>query len=769
MTFTSYAQNFEDVMLWRALSHVEHGFYVDIGAQDPIVDSVSLAFHERGWRGVHVEPVPKYAELLRQQRPGDTVIQAAVGNGPGILQFFEIPGSGISTADANIAAQHRERGYEIHETTVPCVTLSSIFDASAASETHWLKIDVEGFERQVLTSWSSSAARPWIVVVESTLPMTQIETHQNWEPILIGYGYSPIYFDGLNRYYLSHVHPELKAAFLTPPNIFDGFALNGTANAPFHALIEGRCQQRVNENLAQGKLRSEKERALQLHHAEQIDQGKLEIESLLRTLALREKEFAAQALATQQQSAEKVAAEAHRHAEQERALHREYAGLGQVFGQQLKDANERASNEIHQHLKEFIERERALQGELGSLRDEHECVKTAAVQRERELTQEAQKRYESARGESVALLQQLAERERTFTSRLEQLQSQMQQTQAEATRAHTEREKEIISALRTESELSVKLQQQIAEHKAEIQATRGQEEMLRDNLLLESGRAALMAADIAEMQRTLSWRLTVPLRRASQLLLQRRNQLTIEHQTDTTQMTHGIEKNALARGQQASSSTMVASHNVVVTEPRLKTTESSRLISRSTAENFNIQGRHLMPEVQHVDQLLDLDDTEFVESTYQILLGRAPDPDGLHYYLGRLRTGNAKARIVGEIADSAEARSFGTSLTGLDELLATQEKATHWFWGAISRGRRIERQLCRLENELGLIGKKLAILQKESNKRSVFEVSSENAPKAPLGHQDASPGFRRAIPNEKDIYWQIKHSISMKSPIEKGK
>ena len=51
MSFVSYAQNFEDVMLWRALKHVENGFYVDIGAQDPLVDSVSLAFYEHGWQG----------------------------------------------------------------------------------------------------------------------------------------------------------------------------------------------------------------------------------------------------------------------------------------------------------------------------------------------------------------------------------------------------------------------------------------------------------------------------------------------------------------------------------------------------------------------------------------------------------------------------------------------------------------------------------------------------------------------------------------------
>ena len=41
MSFISHAQNFEDVMLWRALKHIEHGFYVDVGANDPDVHSVT--------------------------------------------------------------------------------------------------------------------------------------------------------------------------------------------------------------------------------------------------------------------------------------------------------------------------------------------------------------------------------------------------------------------------------------------------------------------------------------------------------------------------------------------------------------------------------------------------------------------------------------------------------------------------------------------------------------------------------------------------------
>ncbi|MCQ0031955.1 FkbM family methyltransferase [Burkholderia glumae] len=237
---TSYAQNFEDVMLWRALSHIEQGFYIDIGAQDPVVDSVSLAFYEKGWRGVHVEPTTRYADALRAHRPDESVLQAVIADQPGVIKFYEIEGTGISTADAEIAAGHRVRGFELHEIQVPAVTLSEVFASYSVRDVHWMKIDVEGFESSVLRGWGDSPVRPWIVVVESTLPLTQTSNHEKWEFLLHEKNYEAVYFDGLNRFYVSHAHPELRQAFDAPPNLFDGFRLSGTASSPFHAILADR-------------------------------------------------------------------------------------------------------------------------------------------------------------------------------------------------------------------------------------------------------------------------------------------------------------------------------------------------------------------------------------------------------------------------------------------------------------------------------------------------------------------------------------------------
>ena len=52
----SWAQNLEDVMLARAFKGTARGYYVDVGAYDPVIDSVTRHFYEAGWHGINIEP-----------------------------------------------------------------------------------------------------------------------------------------------------------------------------------------------------------------------------------------------------------------------------------------------------------------------------------------------------------------------------------------------------------------------------------------------------------------------------------------------------------------------------------------------------------------------------------------------------------------------------------------------------------------------------------------------------------------------------------------
>lgn len=238
----SYSQNFEDVILWRALSHIQGGCYVDIGAQSPDTDSVSRLFYDNGWRGVHAEPMPQYAGLLRASRPDETVLQVAVDERPGIIQFYSVKDTGLSTTDPAIAKQHRGAGFDVEEIRVPAVTLDTVLEQASGGVVHWLKIDVEGAEHRVINGWTGSGPKPWVLVIESTRPLSAEQSHELWEPAVLARGYSFVYFDGLNRFYVSDAHHELAAAFGAGPNVFDDFSLSPSSqfcalvNINYHAL-----------------------------------------------------------------------------------------------------------------------------------------------------------------------------------------------------------------------------------------------------------------------------------------------------------------------------------------------------------------------------------------------------------------------------------------------------------------------------------------------------------------------------------------------------
>ncbi|MGV7246809.1 FkbM family methyltransferase [Caballeronia sp. M23-90] len=223
MPFVSYAQNREDVLLRRALADVSIGFYVDVGAQDPDVFSVTKAFYEAGWTGINIEPVQFWYQKLAEARPKDTNIRAVAGTGEETIDFYEIEDTGLSTIDEQQAAMHREAGFKVKKTTAPVRRLDAILAEEGVTKIHFLKIDVEGAEKDVLLSIDLQKWRPWVVVVEATIPMSDELADPAWEDVLIAAAYEYVYFDGLNKYFVPQERGYLKNSFIAPPNVFDRY------------------------------------------------------------------------------------------------------------------------------------------------------------------------------------------------------------------------------------------------------------------------------------------------------------------------------------------------------------------------------------------------------------------------------------------------------------------------------------------------------------------------------------------------------------------
>ena len=103
-------------------------------------------------------------------------------------------------------------------------TLAALCREHVRGEVHFLKIDAEGAEAAVLRGGDFAAFRPWVVVVEAVQPNSGEPAGAECGAIMAEAGYVPVWFDGLNRFYLAHErHAALARHFRAQPNPFDHY------------------------------------------------------------------------------------------------------------------------------------------------------------------------------------------------------------------------------------------------------------------------------------------------------------------------------------------------------------------------------------------------------------------------------------------------------------------------------------------------------------------------------------------------------------------
>ncbi|MEK7471715.1 MAG: FkbM family methyltransferase [Patescibacteria group bacterium] len=192
----SYAQNREDIYINWLLRGKVRGFYVDIGASEPVHHSVTKYFYDRGWRGINIDPIRRNIDLLNQDRPRDINIQKGIGKDKGIVVFREYPeAGGLSTFSKDMQSEYT---YKYIEYGVEIDTLKDTLNRylKNGQRIDFIKIDVEGLEHDVICSNDWKIYGSDLIIIESN------HVFRDWHHTLKSAGYKEVFYDGLNEYFM---------------------------------------------------------------------------------------------------------------------------------------------------------------------------------------------------------------------------------------------------------------------------------------------------------------------------------------------------------------------------------------------------------------------------------------------------------------------------------------------------------------------------------------------------------------------------------------
>ena len=159
----SYSQNNEEEVI---LSHFggKIGRFLDIGANDGSTLSNTRALALLGWSGVLVEPSPTaFAKLSALYPEGYTLVNAAVGEGEGEVEFFEGADTLVSTAIPGEMDRWGRAGFR--PIRVRMVTVGGLLEKHPGPY-DFVSIDCEGLDVKILKKLVKNPQNPTTFCVE---------------------------------------------------------------------------------------------------------------------------------------------------------------------------------------------------------------------------------------------------------------------------------------------------------------------------------------------------------------------------------------------------------------------------------------------------------------------------------------------------------------------------------------------------------------------------------------------------------------------------
>ena len=203
----SYSQTGEDLVIDRLLGAKETGFYVDVGAGDPVRFNNTRRFYRRGWNGINIEPNIECFRRLRADRTRDINLNIGIGRDASTKTFFRFIPNTLSTFSTKETERYREQGYRLVDSVeMELRRLDSVLlEYCSDTDIDFLSVDTEGLDLEVLESNDWVRFRPTVVCVESVKHCddeADDEQHTDCELLLVKAGYRKAHDNGLNSIFV---------------------------------------------------------------------------------------------------------------------------------------------------------------------------------------------------------------------------------------------------------------------------------------------------------------------------------------------------------------------------------------------------------------------------------------------------------------------------------------------------------------------------------------------------------------------------------------
>jgi FkbM family methyltransferase len=180
-----YSQFNQDKYIYENIfKNKTDGFFVDIGASDPINGSNTMFFEEIGWSGILVEPNKKdFDNLLKVRKtPAENL---AIYDKSGMYKFL-LCGGYIKVLSGLLHEQHPQHlqrivnefftyGDSMEIINIQTITLEELLQKYNRTEIDYLSVDTEGSEYKILSSINFDNVYIKCISVENNYNDSKIE------------------------------------------------------------------------------------------------------------------------------------------------------------------------------------------------------------------------------------------------------------------------------------------------------------------------------------------------------------------------------------------------------------------------------------------------------------------------------------------------------------------------------------------------------------------------------------------------------------------